>query len=76
MSEIPMVKVLDLHLMRFILKKYSRVYGYNITDFTVAILKIPLISKYFSAMLKETKQNLRPFVLEGNDNKSRPSQIY
>ena len=71
MSEIPMGKVLDLHLMLFIPKKLS-----GKTDFTAAIFKILQISKHFSAMLKETKQNLRPFVLEGNYNKNRPSQIY
>ena len=34
------------------------------------------MSKHFSAILKETKQNLKPIVLERNDHKHRPSQIY
>ena len=34
------------------------------------------MSKHFSAILKETKQNLKPIVLERNGNKHRPSQIY
>ena len=53
-SKIPTVKSIDLYLvMRFMLKELF----WGSTNFTVAIFKMPQISKHFSAMLYDNATN-------------------